>query len=338
MNRITLNRDEIAQIEALLREITLLYDWSEDPELLKQATVYAQELPRRLRAFLNEFRLVESRSGACIISGFPVDDEQIGRTPEHWNQRMRSSPTLEKEILFALCGSLLGDLIAWATQQDGYLIHDVLPVKGYENSQISIGSEQAIEWHTEDAFHPHRGDYVGLMCLRNPDRIATTLGSVSNVEIDPVLRSRLFEEIFVIRPDNSHDLGSNTRTNDTEGVRSAFERIQRMAREPEKVAIFFGDQKQPYLRLDPYFMDEVVDEHARSALKALVRSIDDILEEIVLEPGDILLVDNFRAVHGRKPFKARHDGKDRWLKRINVTRDLRKSRSLRAASEARIIA
>jgi enduracididine beta-hydroxylase len=57
----------------------------------------------------------------------------------------------------------------------------------------------------------------------------------------------------------------------------------------------------------------------------------------VLEPGDMLFVDNFRAVHGRRPFSARFDGRDRWLKRINVTRDLRKSRRVRGSRESRVI-
>ncbi|MBP2478023.1 putative NAD(P)/FAD-binding protein YdhS [Crossiella equi] len=34
---------------------------------------------------------------------------------------------------------------------------------------------------------------------------------------------------------------------------------------------------------------------------------------------------NKRAVHGRRPFTARYDGTDRWLRRINITADLRRS-------------
>lgn len=60
-----------------------------------------------------------------------------------------------------------------------------------------------------------------------------------------------------------------------------------------------------------------------------------LIANALLSPGDE--IDNFRAVHGRKPFKARYDGKDRWLKRINIARDLRKSRPVRSAAESRII-
>jgi alpha-ketoglutarate-dependent taurine dioxygenase len=57
----------------------------------------------------------------------------------------------------------------------------------------------------------------------------------------------------------------------------------------------------------------------------------------VLEPGDVCFIDNFKAVHGRRAFKARYDGHDRWLKRVNITRDLRKSRAEREAPTSRVI-
>ena len=43
---------------------------------------------------------------------------------------------------------------------------------------------------------------------------------------------------------------------------------------------------------------------------------------MVLEPGDLLVVDNAVAVHGRSPFRARFDGTDRWLQRSFVVGDL----------------
>jgi hypothetical protein len=42
-------------------------------------------------------------------------------------------------------------------------------------------------------------------------------------------------------------------------------------------------------------------------------------------------------VHGRRAFKARYDGSDRWFKRMNITRDLRKSRADRIEAVSRII-
>jgi alpha-ketoglutarate-dependent taurine dioxygenase len=61
------------------------------------------------------------------------------------------------------------------------------------------------------------------------------------------------------------------------------------------------------------------------------------LQDFVLKPGDFVFIDNYRTVHGRRPFKARYNGYDRWLKRINITKDLRKSRDARLASTERHI-
>jgi len=102
--------------------------------------------------------------------------------------------------------------------------------------------------------------------------------------------------------------------------------------------VLFGNPEAPYWRLDPYFMDQLKDDKgAQEALDALIEAVDANIWDLTLQPGDFCFMDNFRAVHGRRPFKARYDGTDRWLKRINITTDLRKSRSARSTGTARII-
>ena len=85
------------------------------------------------------------------------------------------------------------------------------------------------------------------------------------------------------------------------------------------------------------FMDPPENPEARAALDRLIRLIGSRLEEMVLDPGEFCFIDNFKAVHGRRSFKARFDGTDRWLKRVNIMRDLRRSRGLRARSESRLL-
>ncbi len=79
------------------------------------------------------------------------------------------------------------------------------------------------------------------------------------------------------------------------------------------------------------------DPRAQRAFAALVPALDARLVDIVLEPGDICFIDNRRAVHGRRAFKARYDGGDRWFKRMNVTRDLRRSRAARSGATSQVI-
>ncbi len=314
MDKFELTDEEVVAIRPLVKEIASRHDSVEEADFLSSASTYAQELPRRIRAFLNTFRLTEP-SGVCVISGYPVDDSEIGKTPSHWRKGPGSSSTTEEEVFLNLCGSLLGDAIAWAHQRDGLICQDIVPVEGHENEMIGSGSERELVWHTEDARYPYRGDYIGLMCLRNPDAVPTTFASIDEVRLDPDQAQALFEPRFVFRPDPSHPTDS--------------ERV--------KAPVLFGDPGSPYVRFDPYSMDRPETEEARSAMDYLIRAIDENLAGVVLLPGECLFIDNYKAVHGRSSFRARFDGTDRWLKRINIARDLRKSRSARKAPASRVI-
>jgi Fe(II)/alpha-ketoglutarate-dependent arginine beta-hydroxylase len=338
MPKFVLNHDEVASIQKLLAGIAAKYRSAEDPEFLLEANLLAHELPRRLRAALNEFRLTEPDEAMLVISGYPVDDGKIGRTPEHWKLSAEQRvPTLEEEILFVLAGSLLGECIGWATQQDGRIVHDVMPVKGMEQEQIGIGSEQTIWWHTEDAFHPLAGDYIGLMFLRNPDHVPTTFAPVAGLGLSEEDLDLLFAPHFSIQPDKSH-LPESAGDVQEQGDGHLFDHIEEMRKAPPKMAILSGDRKSPYIRIDPYFMDPAADSpRALQAFEALVAALDARIGDLSLDPGEICFVDNRKAVHGRRAFKARYDGFDRWFKRMNITRDLRKSREARSAAASRII-
>jgi L-asparagine oxygenase len=84
-------------------------------------------------------------------------------------------------------------------------------------------------------------------------------------------------------------------------------------------------------------MDRPETEEARSAMDSLTQAIDQNLTGVALLPGECLFIDNYKAVHGRSSFKAKFDGTDRWLKRITLARDLRKSRAVRTAPASRVV-
>jgi Fe(II)/alpha-ketoglutarate-dependent arginine beta-hydroxylase len=341
VNELTLCPDEIAEIRSLIAGAMQEHTSAEDEAFLNEAFVYAAGLPRRIRAFLNDFKQLEPAGGFCVISGHPIDEAAIGETPPHWHQRPGPSPTLKEELLLVLYGCLLGEPVAWTTQQNGQVIHNVLPIRENAKSQLGSNSEEMLWWHCEDAFHPLRGDYLLLECLRNPDDVGTTVACIDDIRVSSERARVLSEPRFVFRPDESHRVASRSPGSHSSGeasVEAAHREMQERVERGEKCAVLFGDPSQPYLRIDPYFMDRVSDDpEAQAAFDWLTREIDAKLVEVVLRPGDILVVDNYRSVHGRRPFKARFDGTDRWLKRINVTRDLRRSRAWRASRTSRKI-
>ncbi|MFI1430557.1 guanitoxin biosynthesis L-enduracididine beta-hydroxylase GntD [Streptomyces lydicus] len=335
-----LQDDDVAAIEAVADELSRRYDTVESTEFQAESRLYADELPRRVRRALHEYRSTE-KSGILVVSGLSVDDAALGETPADRRHKPVPSTSLRQDIAFYLIANLLGDPIGWATQQDGFIMHDVYPVQGFEHEQIGWGSEETLTWHTEDAFHPLRTDYLGLMCLRNPDGVETTACDIADVVLDGETREVLSQERFRILPDDAHRIAGGQAGDESARERELRERSrQRVAsamESPEPVAVLFGDPDAPYLRIDPHYMQGVQGEAEQQALDTIGAAIDDAMSGVVLSPGDIVFIDNYRVVHGRKPFRARFDGTDRWLRRLNVARDLRKSREARLAAHTRVI-
>ncbi|ROP31346.1 guanitoxin biosynthesis L-enduracididine beta-hydroxylase GntD [Couchioplanes caeruleus] len=341
MYRVEINSHHRQIIDQLVDDMDHAFPDLESEEFLSHVPLYAQDLPRDLRKGLMHFRQAEP-SGACLVSGYTIDDEAIGPTPAHWADARNAPSTRRQEIAFSLISALLGDVIAWASQQDGAVVNDVLPIAGREYAQAGSGSKKKLEWHTEDAFHPCRADYIGLMCMRNHDRIETTMAFIDDVKLSDGDVEILREARFPIRPDDSHSPAQRKNEEldpDVERLtRQTYSWIEALNENPDEIAVLFGDKASPYLRVDPYFIaipDH--DEAAKAALHALVQGLDRALTSYALKPGEIIYIDNYKTVHGRNPFTPRFDGTDRWLKRLNLVRDLRKSRAARLTPSSHTI-
>jgi len=311
----------------------------EDAGFQQQACVIAHELPRGLRTGIREFQLNEP-AAVCVVRGLRVNDQQIGPTPVSW-RASGSGRIRREELTFYLIASLLGEPIAWSTKQDGRLMHDIVPVEGHEDEQLGSGSNVPLTWHTEDGFHPLRADYLGLLCLRNPDRVATTVATLRSVQLTSDTADVLHQERFEILPDQSHfqQVSDSVRAQlGDELISYGRARLEQMHDRPRPVSLLFGSRTDPYVRLDQFFARAVPgDEPAQRAFAEICDQMTAGLFEVVLEPGDVCFIDNYRAVHGRASFQPRYDGTDRWLKRLNLARDLRRSRHLRPSPESRLI-
>ena len=336
---VTLTSAQLHRIDEVVTTLTARYSSVEDGEFQRIAAVAAHELPLELRSALYEFTLTEPAAG-CLVRGFDVDDAEIGSTPSDWRGHRQSGATLRAEVFFFLCAQLVAEPVAWATQQNGRVMHDIFPVRGYENELIGAGSETLLPWHTEEAFHPLRGDYIALMCLRNHDGIETTYADVDQVRLNPDDEQELRRPQYQIRPDPSHlersprPLGADIPE---QLLENSYRWNQACDESPEPGPVLFGGTDRPYLRVDPAFMKPPPSEAATQGLDSLAAEIERTMSGIALRPGEVLFIDNYRTVHGRQSFRPRYDGTDRWLKRLNLVRDLRKSRGNRVTAADRVI-
>ncbi|WP_336214997.1 TauD/TfdA family dioxygenase [Nonomuraea sp. LPB2021202275-12-8] len=313
--RIALDREEAKLARALALNCADEYLAADSPEFLAEVNVIAHELPVAPRRAVNRARLDDGKH-AVLVTGNIVRDDLLNDTPAHWRAPQSEEARLSGFTLM-LWAALLGDAIAWTTQQEGRILTDVLPVAGHEQTTVSSSSRKELSWHTEDAFSPYRADYVGLYCLRNPDRTPTTLAAADPLALPGWACEALTQSRFLTRPDDAHD--------------------QDVTR-PETGPVLTGPADAAVLRIDRDCTAAVPgDEEARAALELIFGQLDANLYDFALAPGDVIFVDNRNVVHGRRPFRARYDGRDRWLRRVNVAADLRRTRPGRRSDDDRRI-
>lgn len=305
---------EVLMINNLLDEIVQQFSSPENEDFLKQARTLASALPVVVKSQLDALRNEVLASDAILIRGFQIDDKKLGATPNQVGFEIDVMSGIRESFLLTLIGEYLGFVFGWSTQRKGALVNNILPLNGHTGEQLSTGSMVDLDWHTEEAFHDCRADYLALMCLRNHDEVPTTIASVRDLDLSESTIKILSQNRFIFLTDKNFT-----------------------HKEVIKEAVLFGDLSDPYLRIDPSFMQvSNDDQEAKDALNEINNAINDQMFNVALIPGDILIIDNYKMVHGRKGFVPRFDGTDRWLKRVNITLDLRKSRYLRS-KQSRII-
>lgn len=269
------------------------------PDFLRAVAHAGRTLPQEVYDALVDFADSAPASGAMLIENMPLGD--LPPTPDDPVHAAKGDKVSEFALLTA--GRVLGRPVGYKPEHGGDVVQNISPTKRNADRQVSTSSKSMLEFHTEAAFHPHRPRYLLLLCLRGDPAAATTLCSIQGVleTLTPRARSVLFQSRFTTGIDESYA-----------GGRSAARSIQR--------PVLSGDPDYPKLWLDADLMSGT-DPVAQEALDELARLVREHATAVTLKAGDLLVVDNDLAVHGRTPFKPRFDGTDRWLQRSFVVAD-----------------
>jgi len=253
-----------------------------------------------------------------LIRGVPTGYVPV--TPEVSGS---SGTSLSAAASMSVLLASLGDQYGFRPELRGEIVQDILPVRGLETQQISLGSTAELTAHIETAFSRFRSDYVALLCVRQDHEgtAGTTLSSIDAILpfLDDAEKGVLRQPRFRTRVDPSFVIGDNL----TEEVWV------------DPICVFSGSTRRPALRVD-FSETQAKDAGASKALEALVDVEISARVIVYLRVGDLLIVDNHRALHGRTPFVPRYDGNDRWLLRSFVTKDLRRSEGFRP-EDSRIV-
>ncbi|MFF4033726.1 clavaminate synthase Cs1 [Streptomyces sviceus] len=272
------------------------------PAFFAAAERLTDRLPAELAAAVREFGERGNRRGYLLLRGLPVeDDADLPATPTS-SPTPEDRPLLAMEAMLALVGRALGVHTGYAELRAGTVYHDVYPAPG-AHELSSESSETLLDFHTEMAYHALQPHYVLLACSRadHERRAATLVASVRNAL--PLLSDEVKAGLYDVKMPCRVDLAFRGGSEDPGAI--------------AHVAPLYGDKDDPLLGYDRELLAPV-DPAQHEALAALSKALDEVTEAVYLEPGDLLVVDNFRATHARTPFTPRWDGRDRWLHRNYV--------------------
>jgi L-asparagine oxygenase len=279
-----------------------------DDELITEVELRSRYIPEHLAKLLSQFRKHSNDDGMLLLRNLPID-LNLPPTPEGGGISLGKTSSISEYVLLAIMQQL-GEPIAYEDEKNGMLIQNICPVRGKEEMQENTGSTY-LEFHTEDAFHPYRPDFVGLLCLRpDHERIAAT-AAASIRRAFAMLPGKTQE---LLRQPLYHIRLSSSFTSHT--VFSA------------PLPVLRGDVLEPELSVDFYGM-EALTSPAQLALKMLEEALLKVTIAHRLVTGDLMIVDNRVAAHARTAFTPRYDGQDRWLQRLFVVHDFRRSRASR---------
>jgi L-asparagine oxygenase len=299
---IELTNDEILLMKDLAMNI------SENPSIAPdlyclQVKSASQHVPERIYTLLQNFAHKGSNTGFLLIRTIPLGE--IPNTPENNNCKIGEQTILAK--IQSIILNVICNMIAYEAEGYGRLFQDVIPVKSMEKNQTSISSSVELEIHTEQAFSKLRPDILSLACLRGNEKAYTYILPVNSIinNVSEIELEMLKTPLWNTGVDLSFKLnGHEFIEGDIRGPMS----IIRGDKDPRL------ENEDPLLVFDQDLMSGITEES-----NEMIQKIVDIYYKHRLShnftPGEIIFIDNNRAVHGRSPFVPNYDGLDRFLVR-----------------------
>jgi L-asparagine oxygenase len=296
-------------IDLLPEEKTELCDYAR--KIIVSPSLYPDTFcaqSREFSPFLISKKRISSPFDYLLFPNFPTECNR--KTPENIHNHIGETTILAR-IQAILLSYLDGEIISYEAEGDGHLFQDIIPVKNMETQQTSIGSNIELEIHTEQAFSYYRPDFLSLACLRSDPEAWTYI-----LPVDVLLAHLSVEEIAILQQPLwkiGVDLSFRLRG-------EAF--LEGDIRGPIPI-LSFSDSEDFFLCFDQDLMTGI-NEKAQEMITKIVQIYYKHRTAICLQPGDILILDNRKVVHGRSAFSPKYDGTDRFLIRCFATLDYRK--------------
>lgn len=282
-------------------------DWPIEPEVFitKAHQLVHKQMTVEVLRTIEEFCFAPNAPSALLFKNLPVDN-LLPLTPKNAGTSEAKCPISEGLILgIARC---FGQPFNYSQNKErGGLINDTVPTEADKILSSTLGSLVELKMHREYSFIEISPDLIFLLCLRgDPTQKAYTMlcdartlcnalepSNIELLRLHPIERRDANTEGFFSKP-------AITGTVENPCVDLIYEDIRRSRGITTSSPI----------------------EEVQAAYERLGEKAAELATGVFLTQGDLLIINNNRAVHGRKPFTLRFDGSDRWLKKTFVSFNL----------------
>lgn len=303
MNILELQEEEKERLTILAKSLQHISSSKNMEGFISIANKLSLHLPSRIKCELEKFKKSGDKYGALLIRNLP--NEPFVITPKDNKEHVGETTILAN--VQALFNEYMGHMVSYEAEGDGYLFQDMVPNKELSKTQTSLGSNVELELHTEQAFSDYRPDYLSLACIKGDTNAYTFF-----LHVNQIIEQMTDEEICYLENKN-WKIGVD--------MSFALNGCDFAARGPLSILKYNGQHydlvfDQDLLMAETKTANKIIDE--------IVNVYYNCRNGYVLQPGEILILDNHKVVHGRSVFQPRFDGNDRFIVRSFIMNDLKK--------------
>lgn len=237
----------------------------------------------------------------CIQLECGFLDEVTAATPSSLSD-IDSKAGYASELIMGSLAAAIGGIFGYK-EQNGFIIHDIFPVKGMELSNTGANSVSALCFHSDGATHPVvTPDFVILFCLKPDSRVRNYVAGLR--DLLAVLPGSVIDELK--KPVFRHRIDEELEVDDKE----AFSIRPIITTENGRLIIKFD-------------VDLVtgINDSGRDAIEQLNSGISKLSVEVANTANSVLMLDNKACLHARSAFTPSFDGTDRWVQSAFVSKD-----------------
>jgi hypothetical protein len=225
----------------------------------------------------------------CIVRNLPVDTFGSNGKP--------TAHDLTSAVLVGITHAIGLDHFGYPEEKDGAILQDVHPIEGWEDT-LSNAGRILFNLHVESPFLPRaaRPEAAALIAINNDAQSATRIAIVEQINsaLAPEVIETLRQPLFTYRHDQSFSVNGYTLISPPSPFLKTIDGF-----EESRCAIFTN----------------ALNAQAEAAVQAWKQKAEETAFNLVLNPGELLIFNNYRCVHGRDAVTGR-----RWLKRVYGSR------------------